>query len=439
MTVASAQEQYDVIVIGAGAGGLSAAAWLVANDKKVLVIDEKNQVGGRATSYRVDGFIVNEGAIAIELGSVFEETMRAIGRTVDVREPSPATVFRVDGKIINPTKGGWGMLLGTMTKSASKIGAKFSEARDGNLPDGRISTQEWLSGLTKSKTVHQLFRNFCAAIWAANSDELPARAFLTYFAQKGAFKRFGFCPRGTIGVWQDMASGIQDMGGKLMLGARVASIEVNDGYAGQVEVVTNDAKFSINAKAIVSNAGPVATSHLIGSSNLPSSYIEKLHSTIRPAANIVVNFASKERLLDVPGLVTFANTSRLCNLAELTATCPELAPTGWYQYVAYAVPRPSLSKFDENQEVENALNDLRQEFPGFDAIVKILNIRVMKGDWPAQRSCSGYDMSTETPIKNVWNVGDGVKDYGDAGTQSCAITGKSVAMKAIQHLNETIS
>jgi len=50
--------------------------------------------------------MVNIGAIAIERGSLFEATFNAIGVPLDVREPNPATVFRIDGKIINIFKGG---------------------------------------------------------------------------------------------------------------------------------------------------------------------------------------------------------------------------------------------------------------------------------------------------------------------------------------------
>lgn len=426
---------YDVLVIGAGAGGLSAAARLTAEGKKVLLVDDKEKVGGRATSYQIDGFTVNEGAIAIERGSLFEETMNAVGMEVDVREPKPATVFKVDGKIINPVKGGWGLLLGGMTKSASKIGAKFADARNGDLPDGRISTADWLKTFTKNETVHRLFRNFCAAIWAANADELPARAFLTYFGQKGAFKRFGFCPRGTIGVWEDMATGIRNKGGEVWLSAPVTKIVTENGKASGVIVKKDGEEITVTADTVVSNAGPKTTAVLIGHEQLPAEYIQQVESVLKPATNIVYNFASQERLIDVPGLVTFANTSRLCNMGELTATCPELAPEGWHLYVAYGVPRPSLTDFNEEQEVEEGLNDLRSEFPGFDEKTKMLNIRVMTGDWPAQRSCSGYDLPQETPIANVWNVGDGVKDYGDGGTQACAYTAKLVSQQVSQYLS----
>ena len=42
---------YDVVVIGAGNGGLSAAAYLAKNNKKVLVLEKHNLPGGCATSF----------------------------------------------------------------------------------------------------------------------------------------------------------------------------------------------------------------------------------------------------------------------------------------------------------------------------------------------------------------------------------------------------
>ncbi len=72
-------------------------------------------------------------------------------------------------------------------------------------------------------------------------------------------------------------------------------------------------------------------------------------------------------------------------------------------------------------EVELALKDLREQFANFDQ-AKILSIRVMRDDWPAQRSCAGYDLPRETGIDGLWCVGDAVKQYGNGGTQACAET-----------------
>jgi phytoene desaturase len=428
---------YDAVILGAGAGGLCTAARLVAAGKKVLVLESRDRVGGRASSEQIEGFTVNVGAIAIERGGVFEETFDLLGVPLDIREPNPATVFRIDGKTINVAKGGWGLLLGSFTKQAAKIGAKFADARAGDLPEAKLTTAQWLSGYTTNETVHAIFRNLCAAIFAANLDEVPARAFLTYFAVKGAFKRFGFCPRGTVGIWDDLAGGIRSRGGEIWLNAPVTSLHAAQGRAAGVDVLVDGIACRIHAHTVISNLGPRATAHLPGAEAFGQSYVEMAQTTTKPAANIVINFATQERLIDAPGLITFGRTRRLCNMGELSATCPELAPPGWYLYVAYAVPKPALGEFDEAPEIEAALQDLRDEFPAF-AKAKMLSVRVMRGDWPAQRSCAGFDLSQDTPLPNFWHVGDAVKDYGDGGTQACAYTGREAAKRALSWLEQPL-
>ncbi len=425
--------RYDAVVIGAGAGGLSAAARLTAAGKSVLVAERLGRLGGRASSEVIDGHTVNIGAIAIERGGVFEETFDLLGVPLDIREPNPATVFYIDGKVINVAKGGWGLLLGSFTKQAAKIGAKFADARGGDLPEAKLTTKEWLEQYTSNETVHAIFRNLCAAIFACNSDELPARAFLTYFAIKGAFKRFGFCPRGTVGLWNDLGAGIRAKGGEIWTDAPVRALHTAGERVVALDIERNGQLQRVEAGVVISNIGPTATAMLPGAEALGAAYRALAASTPKPAANIVINFATRERLLDVPGLITFGKTRRLCNMGELTATCPELAPAGWYQYVAYAVPKPALSDFDEKSEIEESLADLRELFPGF-AGAKMLSVRVMRGDWPAQRSCAGFDMPQDTPLANLWHVGDAVKDYGDGGTQACAYTGREAANKALAAL-----
>jgi len=47
----SFSETYDVVVIGAGNGGLTAAAQLAKEGKKVLLLEQHNLPGGFATSF----------------------------------------------------------------------------------------------------------------------------------------------------------------------------------------------------------------------------------------------------------------------------------------------------------------------------------------------------------------------------------------------------
>jgi phytoene dehydrogenase-like protein len=424
----------DAVVIGAGAGGLCAAARLAHAGLHTLVVDDKARLGGRASTEEIDGFKVNIGAIAIEFGGVFEETFNAVGAPLDIRAPEPASSFFIDGKLIDVGRGGWSLLLGQLTRQASRILGKFADARSGNLPDGRLSTEDWLKSYTNNETVHAIFRNLCAAIFACNAAELPARAFLTYFTSKGAFKRFGFCPQGTIGVWNALGSAIR-CNGEIWLETPAIEIHTNAGRVEGVTVRRDGQPVRIATDLIISNAGPKATVALAGEAAFPPAYVEKVRRDLRPAANIVINVASREPLISHPGIVTFGKTRRLCNMANLTATCPELAPPGWHLYVAYAVPVPALGDFDSDSEVELALADLREQFANFDQ-AKVLSIRVMRDDWPAQRSCAGYDLPRETGVEGLWCVGDAVKEYGNGGTQACAETARLVVDAVLAQLGQ---
>jgi hypothetical protein len=70
-------------------------------------------------------------------------------------------------------------------------------------------------------------------------------------------------------------------------------------------------------------------------------------------------------------------------------------------------------------------SDLREQFPGFDQ-ARVLAVDVTAHEWPAQRAITGYDLPNTTPVANLWNVGDGVKPWGDAGTAACAETARIV-------------
>jgi phytoene desaturase len=101
----------DVLVIGAGAGGLCAAARLADAGQAVLVAESRDRVGGRASSVELDGFTVNTGAIAIEYGGVLEETFRLAGAPFEIRVPDPASTFRLKRREVALSKGPLGVIV----------------------------------------------------------------------------------------------------------------------------------------------------------------------------------------------------------------------------------------------------------------------------------------------------------------------------------------
>ena len=56
-------DKYDIIIIGAGIGGILTAANLVGTHQKICVIEKLGFAGGRFTSIPYQGFSISTGAI----------------------------------------------------------------------------------------------------------------------------------------------------------------------------------------------------------------------------------------------------------------------------------------------------------------------------------------------------------------------------------------
>lgn len=429
-----ATHDYDAVVIGAGAGGLFTAALLGHRGYRTLVVERLGKVGGRASTTEVEGFKVNDGAIVIEVGGVTQELCEEVGAPFDIREPQPPILYRIGKKDRDVSSGGWVMMLGPLTRSGASIAKGFGAARknDDALPEDEISTAAWLRKYTRSSAVQGIFRNMCASVFAVSAEELPARVFLTYFTRKSAFKRFGFHPRGTIGLWEDIADTFVAGGGELWLDASVDRITVapSDGpvpVVTGVEVRRRGVVEHVKAPIVVSDIGPFATLGLLEEGALPGEYVEFVRGRNRPCAMLAVNFASQEPLIKAQGMLSFSKTRRLAYIANFTDICPEMAPAGWHLYVGTSVPEPAVGDFDENAELELLYADLRDQVPGFDQKARILSTTITRDEWPPQRAVAGFDLPHTTPLPGLWNVGDAVKEYANGGTTACAETARLVA------------
>ena len=72
---------YDVIVIGAGCGGLCAGSILARHGRKVLVLEQSGDTGGACSSYEKNGFTFDIGACIVEVMEPIEMAFRMLGTT----------------------------------------------------------------------------------------------------------------------------------------------------------------------------------------------------------------------------------------------------------------------------------------------------------------------------------------------------------------------
>ncbi len=71
---------YDVIVIGAGLGGLSAASLLAKSGFKTLVCEHTSRVGGCCSSYDHEGYTFDIGASIVEMAWIIDDLFTRLGK-----------------------------------------------------------------------------------------------------------------------------------------------------------------------------------------------------------------------------------------------------------------------------------------------------------------------------------------------------------------------
>jgi prolycopene isomerase len=75
---------YDVIIIGSGLGGLTAAGTLAKEGKSVLVLEQYNRLGGFGQSYTKKGYTFDTAVHAIWFWEEISEILKELGEELDV-------------------------------------------------------------------------------------------------------------------------------------------------------------------------------------------------------------------------------------------------------------------------------------------------------------------------------------------------------------------
>ncbi|MFT6653308.1 MAG: phytoene dehydrogenase-like protein [Marinomonas primoryensis] len=421
-------EQFDAVVIGAGTGGMCAAARLAHTGYRTLVVESLDRIGGRASTRNVGEFSLNTGALAIEKGGMVDQTLAEVGIKLDLVFPAKATVLLWGRHEIDVSKGimkvlrnvGPGLVLGTMHYLLPWL-----------RPKPKQTVEQWLNRISKNHALHALINNVNCGMFAATNDILLAEVFVHYMWKGSGFKHLGYPVGGTINVWKPIVPLIEKNGGAVWLSSTVKRLLFDDrGLVRGVLIDHNGETKEVGTRIAVSNTGPLATVEL-SRGNIAEVYAQHVESSTKPAGIITVHFASQKPLTNVPELAFIAKSRRLAYFMNFSDPAHKRCPVGWYLYSAASVPRPACGEFDIEEEKELLFGDIREYFSGFDESM-VLAVDVTAHQWPAQRAVSGFDLPVETPIDNLWNVGDGVKPWAEAGTAACARSAQKVVMQILK-------
>jgi squalene-associated FAD-dependent desaturase len=192
---------FDTAIVGGGLAGLSAGARLAEAGARVLVLDARPQLGGRATAFvdRVTGELVDNGQHVL-FGCYYQtfQFLRRIGaedrvraqRTLEVPfldrqgrrsvlrcPPLPSPLHLLAGVL------DWDALPWRDRLSALRLAAPLRRARGGVLPGG-LTVSEWLTANRQGRTLRKwLWEPLAVAALNQSPDEAAAAPFVRVLAE----------------------------------------------------------------------------------------------------------------------------------------------------------------------------------------------------------------------------------------------------------------
>ena len=307
------RDSYDVVVIGAGMGGLTAAAMLARSGLCVLLVDKNDRLGGYAQSIEREGFTFD---LAVHLicgcneGGTVRSVLEDLGVQDEIEFMKPDIFYRC--------------IFPDFTLDIPNGLEQFAEAHVQRFPrekqgiEALISTMEdiyndiirippsmGLLDLLKTPFVHprlfkyrnktfaQMLDDFLkdrklkaalSVLWGyigLSPSRLPATfmstAIIALVRDNQCYVRGGFQQ-----LVKALAHGLEKHGGELLPGTRVDKIHCDNGKTSSVEL---EGGARVKAKVVVSNVSAKQTfGKLVRSLNINKRYLDRVHH-MRPSCS----------------------------------------------------------------------------------------------------------------------------------------------------------
>ena len=420
---------YDAVIIGAGMGGMAAAALLTHEGYKPLVIERLPQIGGRCSSFTLKGCSFSTGALWV-LEGVINSVWGKVGAPYELVYPQPQYHYRIRDKIYEmPEKGGLKTMLTYAggEEVANNIMNAIKRGLTWSPPPNTISLRDWLLQFTNNETVLGVFQPMVTMSVGQNIDELPVGEYFRFMKEIVNLRLYGYAPKGLLDMMESLANTIKAQGCEIWKNSPVNKIIVEDGVVKGV-VVEKDGKdeIEIPADIVLSDIGPKATVNLAGENNFDTAYLKFMYENIKSGAQIAIWAISDRPLLPYPGTLFITEARRAFSYCPSTNVCPEFAPPGKHLLNIGGYFSPSTPPYNPEKEIALIMEDSREIVPGFDKDAEIIHVGTFHGDWPLSRSWAGYNLPQKTPIENLYNVGDGVKPPGCWGTHGAVHSAMAV-------------
>ena len=410
---ANYRSSYDVVFVGAGIGGLMAAAWLAKTGRKVGVFERLSFIGGRYTELDYHGYAVTTAAWT-SLGERCN-----IGRFLkDVGADVQYITTREKGA--TQQSGIWfrdGRRYASLDEMLSRAEMRgllraLIEGKRGAPHD--VITTDYVGRYVQNQDLMAVLDAIVGTASGVSAADFPASEYIQITMDtRAAGLDFGFPVGGVKAIIEALAKVIEAHDGEIFTRTEVASFLIENGLASGVVLASGD---EVAADIVIHNGGARGLIGLAGRENLPPNYVKRIEGFIPVDCTAIILGTTEPLWEGVPMLMT-PGTDRVFGLFAPTFFDPSVAPPGRHMVDVFL---PLLSQ-DRQAELELAMADLRALFPQLDEVIEMMVPMFFVGSWTGAGCAQTFGqvgdmrLHPRTPIEGLYLVGMDAVGSGAAG------------------------
>lgn len=448
-------EKFDAIVIGGGVAGATVGSLLAKNGKKVVLLESRARIGGRATTYEHEGIKTDYGQHLGTAGGNIEKVLKIVGSNLSFIYPDPFFYIYHDEKIIpvpNNLKDYHKFEYIPCEKRAELVELLEYIVQIPLESDefDSISLKDWLIEKTSSQSIMGfLFILSSICYTQDNPAEVSAGPLLRWVGQilkKGGPWAFYPAEGGFNAFNVAFAEAIIKCGGKVRTNTTVREILVRNNRVVGVTAEGPEGLLNFEAPTVISNVPIMNIFKLISTEYFPRWFVERIRFLESvyyewTGASLGITFIATKPLHNLKSNIVVpadsgdnrAGPSYLKWVFQPTGITPNIAPPGKH-YFGYgsAFSRSYADLLREVPQIfEKDLKLFEEElwrlFPDFDrsSIIRkgsgLLRLLDLTMQFPGNSWKQRLDVKAPS-VDGLYFAGDMIKGMG-CGTDLCAHTG----------------
>ncbi|MBL8913700.1 MAG: NAD(P)-binding protein [Archangium sp.] len=228
-------QKFDLIVVGGGLGGLLTAARAAKAGRRVVVLEQAQELGGFGRSPELGGRPVNLGPHAIYLDGPAEKALLELGVELKGFIPGAAGFFESNGELLPLPTTALGLLTAPWLTWRERVELAWSMREVLGAPKAGVRVSDWLAGL-RSERVRAFFASLIRVSTYCNANDVLTTKLA--FAQLKSV--LSPSARGVLyldGGWQSVVNQLEviakQLGVRIRTGAKANSLSLGERVGGE--------------------------------------------------------------------------------------------------------------------------------------------------------------------------------------------------------------